>query len=140
MVKFGMANTLVTFQGEYWEYGGLVEVEEKGLTIGGYKSAWFADLVAAYILANVNTMDDAIFNKIYRDDGILIFRGKKTLEWIEQWLEDFQTQVNFLTESEHLQFTVEIWNADGFITSKSKNENITVNCDKVLPYLDTEMF
>ena len=39
MVKFGMANTLVTFQGEYWEYGGLVEVEEKGLTIRGCESA-----------------------------------------------------------------------------------------------------
>ena len=113
-----MANTLMTFQGEYWKYGGLVEVEGKRLTIGGYESAWFADLVAAYILANqIDAMDDAIFNKIYRDDGIVLFRGKKTLKWIEQWLENFQAQVNILTESEHLQFTVEIWNADGFIKS-----------------------
>ena len=52
MIKFGMANTLVTFQGQYWEYGGKCDVEEKGLTIGGFESAWLADLVAAYILEN----------------------------------------------------------------------------------------
>jgi len=27
MVKFGMANTLITFEDQYYEYGGTVEVE-----------------------------------------------------------------------------------------------------------------
>ena len=37
LVKFGMANTLITFNGKYWEYGGDVDVCDKGLTIGGYE-------------------------------------------------------------------------------------------------------
>jgi len=47
MVKFGMVNTLITFEDQYYEYGGTVEVDYKGLTIGGFESAFFADLVAA---------------------------------------------------------------------------------------------
>ena len=44
MVKFGMANTIVHFQGQYWEYGGAVDVYEKGLTIGGFESTFFCRL------------------------------------------------------------------------------------------------
>jgi len=50
MIKFGMGNTLLTFVDKYYEYGGDESVEERGLTIGGYESAWLADLVMAYIL------------------------------------------------------------------------------------------
>ena len=50
MIKFGMTNTLVIFQEQYWEYGGKCDVEEKGLTISDFESAWLADLVATYIL------------------------------------------------------------------------------------------
>ena len=50
MIKFGMDNTFVTFKDRYWIYGGNLPVEEKGLTIGGYESAFLADLVAAWIL------------------------------------------------------------------------------------------
>ena len=40
MVQFGMDNTFVTFEDQYWIYGGDLPVEEKGLTIGGYESAF----------------------------------------------------------------------------------------------------
>ena len=50
MFKFGMDNTFVTFEDQYYIYGGFLTVEEKGPTIGGFESAFFADLVAAYIL------------------------------------------------------------------------------------------
>jgi hypothetical protein len=49
MVKFGMSNTLIQSMGQYYEYGGSVDVEAKGLTIGGFESAFFADLVAAWL-------------------------------------------------------------------------------------------
>ena len=52
MIKFGMCNTLISFEDQYYEYDGGKDPEEKGLTIGGYESAWLADLVGAYILAN----------------------------------------------------------------------------------------
>ena len=40
LVKFGMNNTFVCFAGQYWLYGGSLPVEKKGLTIGGFESAF----------------------------------------------------------------------------------------------------
>ena len=54
MIKFGMGNTLLNFAGKYYEYGGSSNINERGLTIGGYESAWLADLVASYLLALSN--------------------------------------------------------------------------------------
>jgi hypothetical protein len=52
MICFGMKSTLFTFQDKYYEYDGEEDTDNQGLTIGGYKSAWLADLVGAYILDN----------------------------------------------------------------------------------------
>ena len=43
-----------------------------------------------------------IYNKIYRDDRILIFQGYHSLANIEAWLEDFQKSINYLLNSEKL--------------------------------------
>ena len=81
MLKFGMGNTLITFEGKYWECGGDKDVYNKGLTIGGYESAWLADLVAAYVLENTQSFfEEAKFDGIYRDDGLVVFNGKKSTE------------------------------------------------------------
>ena len=40
-----MSSTLISFDGEYYEYHS-GEKEEQGLEIGGYESAFLADLVA----------------------------------------------------------------------------------------------
>jgi hypothetical protein len=73
MVKFRMSNTLINSQGQYWEYGGVVDVNKKGLTISRFESAFFADLVAAWILENtVELMQDTLFDGIYSDDGLLV--------------------------------------------------------------------
>ena len=50
LVKFSMSNTIITFVDKYYEYGGCVEGEDRGLIIGIFDSAWLADLVAAYLL------------------------------------------------------------------------------------------
>ena len=106
MVKYGMDNTYVTFQDQYWIYGGHLLVEEKGLTIGGYESAFFADLVAAYILENAEDIfSNSLFNKIYRDDGIDIKNSILSIDQVCDWLETFQSRVNELTGSEYHKFT-----------------------------------
>ena len=56
MIKFGMGNTLITFIDRYYEYGGSENINEWGLTVGGYESAWLADLVASYILDNTKIL------------------------------------------------------------------------------------
>ena len=49
MIEFGMSTTFIQFQDQYWLYGGGMVMDMKGLTIGGFESAWLADLVTAYI-------------------------------------------------------------------------------------------
>jgi hypothetical protein len=47
LTHFGMGNTLIAFEDKYFEYDGDRDVNDKGLTIGRYESAWLADLVAS---------------------------------------------------------------------------------------------
>jgi hypothetical protein len=42
------------------------------LTLGEYESAWLADLVVAFILENSRLFDDAVYDGIYRDDGLVL--------------------------------------------------------------------
>jgi hypothetical protein len=45
-----MSNILITtFEDKHFEYDGEKNTDGKDLTIGGYESAWLADLVAAYV-------------------------------------------------------------------------------------------
>jgi hypothetical protein len=78
MIKFGMGNTLLTFVDKYYEYSGDLDIEDRGLTIGRYESAWLADLCMAYVMDNSrDILDDLIYDGIYRDDGIAVFKGSK---------------------------------------------------------------
>ena len=47
-----MSHTLIIFINEYYEYSGSNNPENRGLIIGGYESAWLADLVESYKLDN----------------------------------------------------------------------------------------
>ena len=136
-----MANIFIKFEDQYWLYGGDKSVKEKRLTIGGYESAGLADLVAAWILEMTEELfDSSIYNGIYRDDGIDITKEEMTLEEIEEWQDKFQGEVNKLTESTYLQFTLKIWNPDAPEGIISSNDDITIHRKEFLPYLDTELF
>ena len=101
MIRFGMKNTLVTFIDKYYEYGGETTGEKRGLTIGGYESAWLADLVASCILEETKDIfSDFIYYRIYRNDGFVILKGIKIKREINKWLESFQNKVDKLAESD----------------------------------------
>ena len=64
------------------------EREEKGLAIGGYESAFLADLVASYLFENAKAnFRPTIYQVIYRDDGLVVFKGKKKANKIRDWIE-----------------------------------------------------
>ena len=72
-----MSSTLISFDGEYYEYHG-GEREEQWLTIGGYESAFLADLVASYIFEKAKAnFRLTIYHGIYKDDRLVVFKGKK---------------------------------------------------------------
>ena len=49
LIKFGMSNTVLTFDGRYFKYQGAPkDPSQCGLTIGGYESAWLASSVISF--------------------------------------------------------------------------------------------
>ena len=58
--------------------------------------------------------------------------------YTNEWLDEFQEQVNKIAESHCLQFTAEAWNLkeDEEIT----NDKLTIVKDEHFPYLDMEMY
>ena len=124
---------------KYYEYGGDMDGKKRGLTIGGYESAWLAHLVAAYILKTTeNLFSDFIYHGIYRDDGFIIMKGIKTKREMNNWLISFQNEVNKIAESNCLIFTAEVWDIEDDDTIV--NDKLTIVKDKYFPYLDMEMY
>ena len=80
LICFGMSSTLICFDGEYYEYNGSKK-EEQRLAIGGYKSEFLADLVASHLFEKVKThFHQTIYHRIYRDDGLVVFKGWKSVK------------------------------------------------------------
>ena len=85
-----MAHTSITFEDTYWIYEGNVPMELKGLTIGGFESSFFANLVAAYILENSRELFlDTIYNGIQSDDALRVTDGKKIIDKLIDWIHHF---------------------------------------------------
>ena len=67
--------------------------EDRGLTIGGYKSAWLADLVASFLLERIDKLlENHIYHGIYYDGRFIIFQSQKNKIDINEWLESFQSK------------------------------------------------
>ena len=142
MIKFGMGSTLITFIDKYYEYDGDKDLEEKGLTIGGYESAWLADLAGAYILANTQQhFQQTKYHGIYRDDGIAVFTGQWSYDMIVKWRDNFQKSVNKLAEGDYLQFTCSMWLDQTRRTCPTTeyNNKVSVERSNAFPYLDMEL-
>ena len=138
MIKFGMGATLLTFVDKYYEYDGSCDIEEKGLTIGGYESAWLADLVASYILeTTTEQFVDMKYHGFYRDDGFGVFTQRLMKQDVIQWRNKFQEEVNRIAGNDFVQFTAVVWGADR--EDGSISEEVTVEKSDRFPYLDMEL-
>ena len=134
-----MGSTFLTFVDKYYEYDGMVDVRDRGLTIGGYESAWLADLVISYIFENTEDLfTDSVFHGCYRDDELAIFKGTKMKKDMISWLNTFQNRVNELLDSDNLQFTLTVWGADK--EDSSESTKVTVDTNSFFPFLDMELF
>ena len=143
MIKFSMSNQLFVFLNKFYKYGQNNKPDERPLTIGGYESAWLADLVVSFIIDNLQEFFIATrYHGIYRDDGIVFFDGKWNNEELTKWLEDFQTKVNEICETDKIVFTLHIWNPNNKIelTSELVTRVVSISRSKYLPYLDTVIF
>ena len=90
MLKFRTRNTIISFADKYYECGTSDNPMEWGLTIGGYESAWLADIVASYVLDKAkDRFADTHYFGIYRDDGCVMFKGPRETKELITWLESF---------------------------------------------------
>ena len=113
---------------------------DRGLTIGGYVSAWFVDLVAAFLLETATlNFKDTLFHVIYRDDGIVVFKGNKNKKQLEHWLGEFQRHIDDTLQSTLLKFTVGLWDPLGNKDFDPKSK-VTVNTNATYPFLDIQFF
>jgi hypothetical protein len=74
-----MGNTIVLFLDKYYKYVVDPYPEKQGLTIGGFKSAFLADLEASYRFDKLKYIWErhVRFLGTYHDDEIIVFNGKK---------------------------------------------------------------
>ena len=137
MIEFGMSNTLITFLDKYYKYGTLNAVEDKRLTIGGYESAWLADLVAAFILNHTTKhfLNTEYFG-IYRDDGFIVFNSVLTKKDLVSWLKAFQATFDKVCGCTNLQYTAELWGKEDEL---DVSERVKVMKQDFCSYLDMEM-
>ena len=98
LIAHALEGQYFTFHDKYYRYGGQHAMDSPSLSIGGYESAWLADLVASYFF---DALEDRFVNimqywGIYRDDGLVV----TTVPWpdadINKWLHDFQIAVDSL--------------------------------------------
>ena len=136
-----MSTTILTFCENYYLYDGDLEIENRGLTIRGYESAWLADLAMSFLLDNSkDIIQNTIYFGMYRDDGIGIFDGDVNIKKASWWLKSFQKRVNIVAGNDFLKFTMEIWK-EGHILSESEkaNKSITINPNTFFPFLDMKL-
>jgi hypothetical protein len=143
MILFGMKSTLFTFQDVYYEYDGDADPNDRGLTIGGYESAWLADLVGAYLLDNTQHLfQETLFHGFYRDDGFAVFNNTYLYSRLAEWRNNFQEAVNTLAEGDYLQYSLSIWldSTKRCLPLYQFDQQVNVVTTLFFPYLDMEMF
>ena len=139
LIHLGMISILISFGCEYYEYHG-GEREEQGLAIGGYESAFLADLVASYLFEKSKlNFRPKIYHVIYQDDGLVVFKGKKKASDIKDCMEEFHQMVNKAEVNQHLQFTAEIWTNEANSPTPEKEDRVQTVTNDELPFLDMKM-
>ena len=134
-----MSSTLICFDGEYYEYH-RGEKAEQGLANGGYESAFLANLVASYLFEKAKAhFYPTIYHQIYRDDKLVLFKGKKSVREIKDWLDKFQQTVDKAAGNQHLQFTAEIRKPNKNPPPQAKEDRVLTVTKDEFPLLDMNM-
>ncbi len=106
-----MGNTIITFRDKYYEYGVDPDPDQRGLTIGGFDSAFLADPETTCIFDKLSNlmMEHLKFLETYRDNELIIFQGNRSDDWLHNWMKIFQQEVDQLLVTVDIQFTMQIW-------------------------------
>eukprot|EP00586_Coscinodiscus_wailesii_P014202 CAMPEP_0172510102 /NCGR_PEP_ID=MMETSP1066-20121228/226237_1 /TAXON_ID=671091 /ORGANISM="Coscinodiscus wailesii, Strain CCMP2513" /LENGTH=106 /DNA_ID=CAMNT_0013288933 /DNA_START=1 /DNA_END=321 /DNA_ORIENTATION=+ len=96
-----MSSTLITFRDKYYQYHGGDRDGERGLVIGGFESAFLADVVASCLMEATLELfrEEHPYKGVYRNDGIYVTNRKWNADNMREWLRMFQVKVNDIAGS-----------------------------------------
>ena len=69
----------------------------------------------------------------------MVFKGKKSVREIKDWLDEFQQTVDKAAGNQHLQFTAEIWKPDENPPPQAKEDRVQTVTKYEFPFLDMKM-
>ena len=97
-------------------------------------------MVAYYLFENTKYLfNQTTHHGIYRDNGLLVFKGKKSTQEIRYWLAEFQQKVDKAAGNQHLQFIAEKWKNGTNIPSSAKKDMLQTTAKNELQFLDMKM-
>ena len=76
---------------------------------------------------------------IYRDNRLLVTRGKRSMPKIRIWREKSQEKVDEIAGNDYLQFKSKTWNSCGRPSRNETKTNSMVTA-KSFPFLELEIF
>ena len=108
--------------------------------MGGFESAWFADLGRSHLLEKIPAVASRTkFLEFCRDDGIGIFDGKVSKECAHSWVHGLQQKVDRITGAapgtHDVEFTAVLWGGD----STFKSDLVEIHDHCTFPFLDMQM-
>ena len=69
----------------------------------------------------------------------MVFKGKKEINEIKDWLEKFQQTVNLAARNQHLKFAAEIWIDRANPPTPEKEYRVQIVAKDEFPFLDMKM-
>ena len=139
LIRFGMGCTLISFHGWYYEYHG-GDNKEQYLAIDGYELEFLSNLVVSYLFdKSKELLNQTTYHGIYHNEGLVMFKGKKSVQEIKYWLEEFQHIVYKAAVNQQLQFAAEIWTNDTNLPHSSKKDKVQTVANEKFPFLDMKM-
>ena len=101
--------------------------------------AFLAKLVASYLFEKSKTiLNRTTYHGIYRNESMLVFKGKKMVQEIKYWLEEFQQKLDKAEGNQHLQFTAEIWANNTYSPPFTKKDKVQIVARDELHFLDVK--
>ena len=74
---------------------------------------FLANLVASYLFVKSKTLlNQTTYHGIYFNDGLVLIKGKKSVQEIKYWIAEFQKTVDKALNNQYLYFTAEILTSD----------------------------
>ena len=86
-----------------------------------------------------NEFKEVLWKGIYRDNGLLLFKDKKSFSEIKICRDNFQIRVNKIAGNEYLEFTFKICIPNAS-PSRDKQDNVSEIASNTFPYQDIEFF